>query len=175
VKQIGFVTFLTTILMGFGSMLVGQEDVASLCTDEWKTETMTRAVDILSGWEESENLNQTIVQTAAILATVRTRCDGLTFTSEEYGQSAVTDIILFPDGVYKLVIEGNGSISVEVTELEGDCGDRFSFVPSDGGRVETVSAMEGCIALLEFSAGITDEVEWTVTYQPVILSDDLGE
>ncbi|MDX2137606.1 MAG: hypothetical protein SF123_05880 [Chloroflexota bacterium] len=109
---------------------------------------------------------QRLTVVSAGIASYRARCESnLIFTSEAYGLKTVTDAIIFPDGAYRLIIESTGSAQLELTPIGGDCGDTFTFTDSAGGRNETVSLMEGCVAILDFDA----DTDYVVTYEPIVV------
>jgi hypothetical protein len=121
---------------------------------------LIRAADDI---RESEEPDMLVLELQSAIASWRLLCDGYTFTSDEYGLDAVTDVITFHDGVYKMRLESTSSFDVDITVLSGRCGDTFAYVSSSGGVSESVSVMEGCVALIDFSG---DE-EWTLAYEPV--------
>jgi hypothetical protein len=144
-----------------------QEDIdlfETLCGDQ-STENIA---DILAGLAEDirngEDLNLTLLQVATMVGTIRATCSGYLWTSEEYGNDTVTDPVVFADAAYRLIVEGNTSASVELTVISGKCGDTFAFIPSAGGRSESVSVMESCYAILDLEG---DDI-WSVLFEPIV-------
>ncbi len=164
---------LTILLAAFG-LLVGQGDNPyadmfendALCEDLQGTmvETLERATGLMA---EAEDVNIAIFQLQTTLSTIHSWCNGHSFSSEELGSSVVTDPIVFPDGIYRSVLTGAENSSVEMTVIDGECGDGFFYI-REGGEVQTSHVMESCTTLLT----IDSRGEWELVFEPILVGGE---
>ncbi|MBK9125364.1 MAG: hypothetical protein IPM16_19885 [Chloroflexi bacterium] len=87
---------------------------------------------------------------------VRAKCAGLIFTSEEYGLSPALGPISLDIGTYRLSleIEGQMAINVDLLDLDGDnCGQFIPtlFIVTQTDTQQIVQLERPCDALLEFT------------------------
>lgn len=171
---IGLVMLLTL----FAGMIIVAQDEAPLplgeCNEEsqaWLADRMGEITDAIVEAADQQEIDMILFQTQTVMETYRSRCNGLIFTSADYGMSVATDVIIFPDGIYRMIFESDGNATVDVTEADGECGDGYTYTSADNPRVESVANMEGCIAILEINGG-SNATTWTLTYEPILLSED---
>lgn len=94
-------------------------------------------------------------------------CNGLAFTSEEYGQIPVLGPIDIPAGVYRATVTTEGFFIADVTLLDGECDDRNLLNVSEGQATEGGQAVfesEGCSILIEIS---NTREPWALEFEPV--------
>lgn len=148
------------LLICFVPILAQDEGIGfdELCTEAGKAtvaEGLTTFADGLLDYTEQE-LNLALTQIQAILASYKTQCEGLVFNSEQY-PDGVTDPILIPDGTYRVTLETSGRVTIDITELDGRCGDTYLYQEDE----QTVSQIENCVALFD----IESDAEWTLTFE----------
>lgn len=149
---IGLLMIVILLLVG---VVVAQEDEPAACDYATIGERLVEAGESLA---DSANPAEALRELQGEIAQFSAGCSGFVFSSEEYGRSVVLDIMEFPDGFYRVTLDST-SANVDVTEVEGDCGDTFFY--TNDGRVQTAGEMAGCVALIAIDA----DADWTLSYE----------
>jgi hypothetical protein len=99
-------------------------------------------------------------------AALHVACNGLTYTSEEYGVNAVIRDFSLEAGTYILHLEG-AMTKIATTTLEGECGEYGlginAYADRDSGYAEEVIVTADCTALLE----VDGDESWVLTLEKI--------
>lgn len=152
----------TLVAMLFVPAALAQDEVADpTCTPEdWQALQDELALEVLS-LVNSENPVETILRIDTILGSIRSQCTSLIFTKAEYPNGIIGPIDL--DGsLYQTTLSGNGSGSVEMTDLTEGCGGYVSSIilPFEGGSETDLWEFDGVCSLMFEVSGSAEE--WTL-------------
>lgn len=160
------------LLLLVGVMSAGAQDDAPICD-------AAAAADVLAGLVEALRTTDSPIDALGAIAlaagSAASDCAGLTFSSETITAKEVVGPVTIPAGIYivSLTAEEEDRISLEVTELEGDCNvfGSYIFTVAMNGDQKVLEVEEGCKALLSFTPTTFDFEKdgpvWTLTFEKV--------
>ena len=160
-----WVVFCLCIFLSSGWVRAQSASFPLTCTPEGRAMLADALTTAAANVRANREVEASLMVIQASAATYLSQCAGLVFTNELYGLDRVTDPIAFPDGVYRMVLESNGLAEVELTPLQGECGDTYVYTSRDATHRESASRMIDCIAVLD----IASEQPYTLTYQPILV------
>lgn len=164
--------FLLVALLLVGATNIWAQDDAPTCD-------AVAAADVLAGLVEALRTADSPVDALGAIAlaagAAASDCAGLSFSSDDITANKVIGPITFEPGIYiaKLEAEPDDYISLEVTELEGDCNifAGYIFASSNGGDQKVLEIENGCTGLLSFTVSTLDFSKdgpvWSITIEKV--------
>lgn len=161
--------FLLVALLLVGATNIWAQDDAPTCDAAATADVLAELVEALRTAENTIEALGAVRDAASIAAAA---CGGLNFTSDDEGLMPVIGPVVIPEGIYRAKLTTNGFFILELTVLDGSCGEgrrssALVFATSRGEAdegLEVIFNSEGCETLFAIS-NVSDA--WELSFEPL--------